>query len=174
MTECMTRIDWSVYQFMLDKQDFLINKALYINDKRSGFTIKRLKCLLSFQVSILNNFIINSTEDPRAIGIKILTDYLASCLNSYLRSIICDYIGRMIIIEPSLYDPFICMQVVEALAESMFDSGTMLRGDTEKGCAAITLGLLNHSTVAEIKIDYVNLRKYKYGKLFCNKWFLKN
>ena len=134
------RIDWSVYQLLLDKQDFLIDKALYINDKRNSFILKRLKCLLSFQIAILNNFIVGSIEDPRATGIKILTNHLGTCLNSYLRAITCDFIGRMVICDSSLYDPFISMEVVEHLAKSMFDSEIMIRGDTEKGCAAITLG----------------------------------
>ncbi len=145
MIENFEKVDMDVFKSILDKQNFLINKSAYINDKKSHFLIQRTKCFLSYLVAALARFIKNFDEDPRAIGIKIMIDMLTSMQNSYLRSIICDYMGRLVCMDPSLGDPFICMDVIEVLARSTFNDdkatpGSVFRGETEKGCAAISLG----------------------------------
>jgi len=93
----------------------------------------------------LSRYIKNFKEDPRAIGIKIMIDMLSTMQNSYIRSVVCDYIGRLVCMESSLIDPFICMDVIEILTRCTFNEekttpGSLIRGETEKGCAAISLG----------------------------------
>lgn len=142
MAEVFQRLDWNIYKKILDRQNELTSEALDYNDKKTLFMIQRTKCFLSFQIAALHNFIDNCEEDSRAVGIKILTDLVEAATNSYSRSIVCDYIGRLVCMNPSFYDPFICMDAIELLARCTFEEENPreIRGNTEKGCAAITLG----------------------------------
>ena len=142
MAEVFQRLDWSTYRYIVERQNALTIQAIDSSDKKSLFLIQRTKCFLSFQIAALHNFIDNCEEDSRAVGIRILTDLVEAGNTSYLRSIVCDYIGRLVCMNPAFYDPFICMDAIELIARCTFEEENPKekRGNTEKGCAAITLG----------------------------------
>ena len=144
------RVQWDHFRKMLHRLNSLLEKVSANEDKKMIFKVQNLRCMFGFQIASLTNLISYSTEDPRAIGLKVMIDIIPKADNSYLRSIVCDYIGRVIILDDCLLDCFIAINAVETITKSTFDSTDLesgqqlLRGDAEKGCASVTLGVFTN------------------------------
>ena len=145
LSKCET-FEWEVISQLFMRQNVLLEKASFNNDRKRYFIIQKMRCLLCFQIAALHSFVNKSQVDPRAIAIKFMVDALPTTQSGYLRSVICDYIGRLVCTNDSLYEPFICIDAIEILCKSTYnDSNTTqgdTRGNTEICCASITLGIL--------------------------------
>jgi hypothetical protein len=144
MSEKFENINWDFFKCLFIKHNKLLKNALFFNDVKRHFMIQQFKFLLSFQICILYNYINKSEEDPRACGVKLITDILMHSPNSYLRSIACDYIGRLVSFSSTFFDPFICIDTIELLAMSTYNSeqNKKICGETEIVNSAITLGFI--------------------------------
>lgn len=109
-------------------------------DQDSHYFCLKIRCFFGFQISALYHLIqIEPKQDPRAIGIKLIMDVLLSRnANALLKSIACDYMGRLVRFNEGLVESLICVNGVEILAKSIAPG---VVGDIERGNAAITLGI---------------------------------
>ena len=139
------QIDWAIYRSLLLKLNALLRKEAQKLFKEKVFQIQWCRCILGFQIVTLFNLIGRAEEDTRAIGMKLMIDIVQHTRNSYLRSIACDYVGRLICFDNSLIEPFITINIIETLGGSITEGqdselDNFEKGETEKSNAAISLG----------------------------------
>ena len=139
---CVGRINWSVYKLLISKLEKSLKKSLARRNKTAYFDIQKLRCLLGFQLIALHNLICMADEDPRAIGIKLIIDIIPDSRNTFLRSIACDYIGRLVRFNDCLIESFLCVNTIEILGKSSHQGEEAYNGvgECEMGNAAVTLG----------------------------------
>ncbi|RMZ94214.1 ankyrin and armadillo repeat-containing -like [Brachionus plicatilis] len=137
------RIRWHVFAQILQNLEECLEKS-YLRNKELFFECQRLKCLYGFFVTALHNLITDADQDPRAIGMQILANTVPQSDNTYLRSIACDFIGRLASYNDCLIESLLSIDVIEILVCSLIENQELneinLVGNTEKGCAAITIG----------------------------------
>jgi hypothetical protein len=153
-----------VFKSLIDKLNRMLNKSMQKQDNNAYFALQRLRCLLGFQVSALHNLIYfdqnhvsnsgsNAHPDARVIGMQMMIDIIPACQNSLLRSIVCDYIGRLISMDIYLIEAFVSINAIDLLAKSSIDDFYPHIGPVEKGCASICLAIfLNLSPEARRRL----------------------
>ncbi len=147
------RINWLVFKYLIDKTNRLLKKAIKKRNTEAYFHIQRLRIHLGFQVSALYNLIYfepnsvtSSDQDARVIGMQMMIDIIPVCNNSLLRSIVCDYMGRLISMDIYLIEAFVSINAIELLAKSTVSSYYPDIGELEKGNAAISLALFTNQS----------------------------
>jgi hypothetical protein len=147
------RINWLVYKYLIDKTNRLLKKAISKRDAEAYFHIQRLRIHLGFQVSALYNLIYfepntvtSSAQDARVIGMQMMINIITTCNNSLLRSIVCDYMGRLISMDAYLIEAFVSINAIELLAKSTVSSYYPDIGELEKGNAAISLAIFTNQS----------------------------
>jgi hypothetical protein len=143
------KLDWKIFKNILELLNTKLKKSVSENNDQEYFDVQKMRCLLGYQITILHNIMVNRDEDPRALGIKTMIDIVPYSTNSALRSITCDYLGRIVKFNVTLIESLLCVNSVELLANSTIEKNTddvylnvLNVGNTEKGVAALTLGLL--------------------------------
>lgn len=69
--------------------------------------------------------------------------------STYLKSVACDYIGRLAKYNEALIESLLCVNVIEELSES---ATSTLAGETEKASAAVSLGVFTAVSVEARRI----------------------
>ena len=140
------KIDWRIFKNIIELLNAKLKKSVSEKNSEEYFEIQKMRCILGYQITILHNLIINTDEDPRAVGIKMMIDIIPYSTNTALRSISCDYLGRTVKFNVTLIESLLCVNSIELLANSTLeknvDDVNLNVGNTEKGVAALTLGLL--------------------------------
>jgi hypothetical protein len=157
--ELVGRINWHVYKYLFDKTGRMVAKARRKRNDEALFHLQRMRVYLGFQVSALHNLIyfepstrLETVEDARVIGMQTMMDIMTTCNNSLLRSIVCDYMGRLVSVDPLLTEAFVSINAIELLAKSTVNGGPgtpggpgafgyVDAGELEKGSAAISLAI---------------------------------
>ena len=140
------RINWLVYKYLIDKLNRMLKKSISKENAEAYFNIQRLRCLLGFQISALSyliyfepNTTTSTAQDARVTGMQMMIDIIQSSENSLLRSIVCDYMGRLISMDIYLIEAFVSINAVELLAKSTILDFYPDIGEIEKGNASIAL-----------------------------------
>ena len=147
------KIPWKTFENILESILIEESKFKLPIDDLKYLRILKLKCLLGFQTASLYKIIDsakflsqneNDDPDPRAVGIKILTDLIQYSKNSYIRTIASDFICRLINTDRTLVEPLVTVDCVEILCKQLEDFGSskMHISVNEIGNCAITLANL--------------------------------
>lgn len=101
------------------------------------FKICALKNLLYIEPSFIQ------PPDPRVVGMQMMIEIIPSCNNSLMRSIVCEYIARLISIDEYLIEAFVSIDAIELLTKSTLTSGDSYPdvGEIERGTASVCLAV---------------------------------
>lgn len=135
------RLEWKTFEVILNKLNKKIEKSAQAKNNEICFELEKLKCLFGFVIAALNSLIDWPSQDPRGVGMQIMVDLIPRVRNTYLRSIACDYIGRLVCVNDLLVESFMSIGAIEVLAQRTLDTSEKHEiGEAERGNAAISLG----------------------------------
>ena len=131
--------DWCTFSLFYAELNSKLKSSHLHKDQEAKYFCLKMRCLFGFQITALYYLIrVEIKQDPRVIGIKLIMDVLLNKnANTLLKSIACDYMGRLVRFNEGLIESLICVNGVEMLAKSLVPGVT---GNVERGNAAITLG----------------------------------
>ena len=142
------RIRWCVFSQIMKDLDECLEKT-FSKNKELYFDCQKMKCLFGFIVPALHNLITDAEQDPRAIGMEILVNTVPKSNNTYLKSIACDFLGRLACYNSCVIESLLSIDAIEILVLSLIEQPKINEidsvGNTEKGCAAITIGFFVNS-----------------------------